>query len=138
MRGVSFSSDAALLATAGADGTARIWDTATRRSRAVLRGHTDWVWEAVFSPDAALLATAGADGTVRLWDVATGDPLATLVPLDGDGHAVLLPDGSYKLTGAPGRLLWWAIKLSRFAPGELDPYVPQLRKLAPDTQVFPD
>ena len=137
VRGVSFSSDAALLATAGADGTARIWDTATRRSRAVLHGHTDWVWEAVFSPDAALLATAGADGTVRLWDVATGDPLATLVPLDGDGHAVLLPDGSYKLTGAPGRLLWWAIKLSRFAPGELDPYVPQLRRLAPETPVVP-
>jgi hypothetical protein len=40
----------------------------------------------------------------------------------------LLPDGSYKLEGDPEDDLWWAIKLCRFASGELDPYVPGLRR----------
>ncbi len=47
-------------------------------------------------------------------------------------HAVLLPDGSYKLDGDPGRSLWWAIKLCRFAPGELDPYDTTIRRLTAD------
>jgi hypothetical protein len=41
---------------------------------------------------------------------------------------VLLPDGRYKLHGDPGDTLWWAIKLCRFAPGELDRFVPGLEK----------
>jgi hypothetical protein len=54
---------------------------------------------------------------------------ATLLALNNGGYAVLLPDGSYKLDGNPGRVLWWAIKLCRFAPGELDPYDPTIRRL---------
>lgn len=85
-----------------------------------------------FSPDGCLLATASADGTARLWDPATGAWRATLLALETGGYAVLLPDGSYKLEGDPGRSLWWAIKLCRFAPGELDPYDPTIRRLPPD------
>jgi WD40 repeat protein len=83
------------------------------------------------------LATASDDGTARLWDTAAGRCLATLVPLPNDGYAVLLPDGSYKLAGDPGQALWWAIKLCRFAPGELDPYVPEIRRLPADTPILP-
>jgi hypothetical protein len=38
-------------------------------------------------------------------------------------------DDGYKLEGDPTDDLWWAIKLCRFAPGELEPYVPGLRRL---------
>jgi hypothetical protein len=90
-----------------------------------------------FSPDGAQLATASADGTVRLWEAAAGRCLATLVPLPDHGYAVLLPDGGYKLAGDPGQALWWAIKLCRFAPGELDPYIPEIRRLPADAPILP-
>jgi hypothetical protein len=59
-----------------------------------------------------------------------------LLPLADGGFAVLLPDGSYKLSGDPGDAFWWAMKLCRFAPGELDDYVPQVRRLPADTPVL--
>lgn len=56
----------------------------------------------------------------------------TLVGLPDGGYATLLPDGRYKLKGDPGDRLWWAIKLCRFGPGELDDYVAGLRRLPED------
>lgn len=96
----------------------------------VIRGHTDAVSAAAFSPDGVLLATASDDGTARIWDAANGAHLATLVPLPGGGYATLLPDGGYKIDGDTGEDIWWAVKLCRFEPGELDPYVPGLRRMA--------
>ncbi|MGH3998771.1 MAG: hypothetical protein ACRDTJ_15100, partial [Pseudonocardiaceae bacterium] len=89
-----------------------------------------------FSPDGALLATTSHDGTTRLWDPTAGTLRATLLALNEGGYAVLLPDGSYKLDGDPGRSLWWAIKLCRFAPGELDPYDPAIRRLPADAPIL--
>ena len=64
-----------LLASAGHDGTVRIWDPATGEQRAVLQGHQDWVRAvcAVTVDGRDLLASAGHDGTVRIWDPATGE-----------------------------------------------------------------
>jgi WD40 repeat protein len=133
--GVAFSPDGTLLATASHDRTARLWDPATGQHRSTLEGHTDWVSGVAFSPDGTLLATASDDGTVRLWDPATDTWRATLLASKAGGFAVLLPDGSYKLDGDSGRSLWWAIKLCRFAPGELDPYDPTIRRLSPDVSI---
>jgi WD40 repeat protein len=135
VRGVAFSPDGALLATASADRTARVWETTSGQHRGTLEGHTDWVRGVAFSPDGALLATASDDGTARLWNPVTGALRATLVSLEAGGYAVLLPDGSYKLEGDPGRSLWWAIKLCRFAPGELGPYDPTIRRLPADVPI---
>lgn len=59
-----------------------------------------------YSPDGTQLATASDNGTARLWDPATGACRAIVLPLPAGGYAVLLPDGSYKLDGDPGRALW--------------------------------
>jgi hypothetical protein len=133
---VTFSPDGTLIATASDDNTAWLWD-ATTGSPLTVSEHPNAVRDIVFSPDGTLLAMAGHNGTVRLWDVNSSRELATLVPFPRTGYAVLLPDGSYKLDGDPGNTLWWAIKLCRFAPGELDPYVPEIHRLPADAQIFP-
>lgn len=126
---LAFSPDSTLLATASDDGTARIWDPAAGTARFVLRGHSAAVNRVVFSPDGSRLATCSDDGTARIWDPGTGEPLVRLVPLPGGRGAALFEDGSYRLDGKAGNHFWWTVKLCRFGPGELDPYLPALRRL---------
>jgi len=60
-----------MLATAGGDGTARLWDVATQQEiGAPMTADAQPVDATAFSPDGTMLATAGGDGTARLWDVA--------------------------------------------------------------------
>ncbi|MGH3933725.1 MAG: hypothetical protein ACRDS1_01865, partial [Pseudonocardiaceae bacterium] len=115
--------------------TARLWDPTTGRHRTTLTGHTSAVTAVAFSPDGTQLATTSLEGTARLWDPTSGTWHATLLMVKEGGWAVLLPDGSYKLDGDAGRSLWWAIKLCRFGPGELDPYDPTIRRLSLDAPI---
>ena len=135
MLGIAVSPDGVLLATASSDSTTRIWDLATGTTRTILQGHTASVLDVAFSPGGNLLATASSDGTVRIWDVTAGAALVTLIAQSGSDYATLLADG-YKLGGDPDHDLWWVIKLCRFAPGELDDYVPGLRRLPADTPIL--
>jgi WD40 repeat protein len=115
----------------------QIRDTATGIQRAVTTGQRDLVTAVAVSPDSTLLATASQDGTIHFLDIATETTVARLVLLDDGGLAVLRPDGTYKLTGDPSDRLWWAIKLRCFAPGELDPYIPEIRRLTDDALILP-
>src|SRR5262249_29225269 len=84
---VAFSPDGqALAAVAQKQGApVKLWDLASGKVRARLKGHAGWPRAAAFSPD-GILATASvvprdprhwenAPGEIRLWDGGTGRPL---------------------------------------------------------------
>jgi WD40 repeat protein len=68
----AFAPDSRRLASAGYDGTIRIWDVATGRALGRLEGAQGTVWSIDFSPDGLRLAAAGEDRIIRVWDLAQG------------------------------------------------------------------
>jgi WD40 repeat protein len=64
----AFNPDGSRIVTASDDRTAPIWDAATAKEIAVLRGHDDDVKSAAFSPDGSRIVTASSDKTARIWD----------------------------------------------------------------------
>ena len=65
----AFSADGTLIATAGNDHTARIWDAQTFRLLQVHAGAAKFYDDASFSPDGTLLLTANGDGAIRIFSV---------------------------------------------------------------------
>jgi len=76
--GVAFSPDGARLASIGADGTAKVWDTASGGQLLTLSGASgDTGYSVAFSPDGRLLATSWSSQVI-VWDAATGERLFSL------------------------------------------------------------
>jgi WD40 repeat protein len=64
---VAFHPGGKLLASAGLDGTVRLWDVATGCELGTLRGHGDAVRAVTFTAEGARLVSGGSDGTVKVW-----------------------------------------------------------------------
>jgi WD40 repeat protein len=92
---VAFSPDGTLLATASADGSARLFDPATGAELARL-GHDGPVTAVAFSPDGTLLATASADGAARLF----GAEVTRLSHDDAVVRVLFSPDGTRLATAS--------------------------------------
>ena len=106
---LSFSPKGRLLAVAGWDGKAEVWDWNEKTRVAELKGHDGIVWAAVFSPDGGSIATCASDQRVRVWESARWSLIATL-----KGHlnevwcAAFSLDGSRLATaGKDGLVLIW-------------------------------
>ena len=64
------------------------------RTKAVYRGHTQWVMSIAFSPAGKLLASGSSDGTVRLWETNSGKELYQLkMHVNVGGSVAFSPDG---------------------------------------------
>lgn len=121
---VAFSPDSKRLATACADGFARIYQIPEGRLLATSATKEVNIWRVRFSPDGTLLATASGDATstsVKIWNVATGAETLSLV-----GHTARVrgvdfsPDGKMIATGSRDGTIrvWGAVdgrELKRFA-----------------------
>jgi WD40 repeat protein/energy-coupling factor transporter ATP-binding protein EcfA2 len=60
------------LASAGSDGTVRIWDAKVKGVQSiVLPGHDSWVWSVAFAPNGKQLISGGQDRTIRIWQART-------------------------------------------------------------------
>jgi WD40 repeat protein/energy-coupling factor transporter ATP-binding protein EcfA2 len=72
---IEFSPDGAMLATAGSDQRAILWNTATREPASILEGNLKDVTELRFmdSKDGLLLVTTGYDGSLRMYLVNPDD-----------------------------------------------------------------
>ena len=106
---IAYSPDGARLASAGIDGTAKVWDAETGELLLTITGYTGAVNDAAFNPDGSRWGTAGADQTARVWDSQTGEEQLTLSGHTGEvTSATFSPDGRrLATTSADGTAKIW-------------------------------
>jgi len=93
LNSASFSADGRFIVGASADGTARVWNTATGFNLTGLLGHVGPVTTATFSPDGREVLTGSADGTVRIWDATPREQVAELDAQAGGSAAACSASG---------------------------------------------
>ena len=107
---VSFSRNGQTLASSGADGTVKLWDSHGKLLKA-LKAHNDAiVYNISFSRDGQTLVSANADGTIQLWSL-DGTLLKTISGHTGAVYRVnFSPDGqTLASASADGTIKLWKL-----------------------------
>jgi WD40 repeat protein len=103
----------------------QLWDLQTKRSTAILRGHTDFTVALAFSPDGKTLASGSYDNSLTLWDVSTGKVERMLKHPPGVMAVAFSPDGKQLMSGdgVDTISLWdmktWKVQEVKIKPGSL-------------------
>jgi RNA polymerase sigma factor (sigma-70 family) len=116
--GLLFSSDGKTLASAGSDGTAKLWAVASGKELHTLSGFRQMrtasspaVFSLAFSPDGKTLALGASDGAIGLWDNASGREIRRIVSFSKRGWVAALafaPDGKTLAAGyQDGSVRFW-------------------------------
>jgi eukaryotic-like serine/threonine-protein kinase len=106
---IAFSPDGRRLATAGANGQARLWDISTGSTLSRPLKHEAPIRVIAFSPDGRWLATAGDEAMIRRWDALAGEPVGEPIPDEAPVTALCFSsDGSrIAATNGPGQPFLW-------------------------------
>jgi WD40 repeat protein len=91
---MAVSPDGKLLATAGGDKLAKIWDISSHTETARIEAHATQILAIAFNPGATQLITGGADHQLKAWDLKTRD-LTTVL----GSHAVGINAVAWAATG---------------------------------------
>jgi WD40 repeat protein len=99
---VCLSRDGRQILSGSADGSLRLWETASGECLRRLTGHSEWVTAVALAGDGRHALSGSADQTLKWWDTVTGKCLRTLgahekwvlaVTLTADGHHALSGGG---------------------------------------------
>jgi WD40 repeat protein len=104
--GLTYTPNGASLVSGSADGTIKIWDTATGQERYTLPANSSWINAFALNPDGRALLSASGDHTIKLWDFSISGnqewfafPGLTCIP-----PRAISPDMKY-MAIAPGQVL---------------------------------
>lgn len=78
VNGFGFDNTCQRIATAGDDGTIRIWDWKSKKQLLKITAYDDLAFGAMFVEGGKLIATCGRAPEIHLWDAETGEFVATL------------------------------------------------------------
>jgi WD40 repeat protein len=93
----AFAPDGQTLASAGQDGTVRVWELAHGVQRYCLSQPRGEITAVAFSPDGQWLASACGQGTVLVSEATTGKEIVTLRASEGEAYSVAFSPGGHLL-----------------------------------------
>jgi WD40 repeat protein len=103
--------DGGRIVTAGADGTARLWDGTSGQLVRTYRGGSRFLGDAIIAFDGVVIGGDG-DGVLRFWDMASGAKLWTLQAHKSAVIAVHVEDDDLVTRGFTGEISRWRLPRS--------------------------